>query len=84
MDSDNHVAFEIELQLENKEREAIEEKYGLPWPKVPTWFMETKKQSVNLHGSTISFKGPEEDVEVIKAILEEYYEGCKWRYGRIQ
>ena len=82
MNSDNHVSFEIELLLDKKDREAIEQNHGLVWPKIPTWFIETKGGSSSLHGSTVIFKGPKEDVEVMKAIVEEYYDGCKWRYGR--
>ena len=75
--------FAIELSLKSNEVESLLEKHGVTSPRIPTWFCSIQSRN----GGNIKiglWKGPAEDLEVAKAFIEEFYEGCTWRYARIK
>lgn len=81
-DSANHAEFAIELSLKDNEIKHLIEKHGLTSPRIPTWFSTTHNFN-GARNTTVIWKGPAEDVEVAKALIEEFYEGCTWSYGKL-
>ena len=79
----DHAEFSIELSLKPNEIKLISEKHGLTSPRIPTWF-STTQNSNGTHSKTILWQGPKEDLEVAKAVIEEFYEGCTWRYAKMK
>ncbi len=82
-EKDDFVSFDIELSLKDKERERLVTERGMLEPRILTWFITATNHS-DPHNRMYNFKGPKEEVEIVKGIVEEFYEGFSWRYGRMK
>ena len=85
-ESASFTRFNVELSLKESERALLLEKRGAVYPKIPTWSgrlsrVQGGKGQLNV---SVTWQGPSMDENVAKAIIEEFYEGCTWRYGRIR
>ena len=79
----SYTCFQIELSVSEAERQELLRKRGMVEPRVLSWFVTTRN-CPNTQGSCVKFSGPKEEVEVVKAIVEDFYESCTWRYGRVK
>lgn len=82
-EASDFAEFAIELCLTANEMKLVLEKHGMTSPRIPSWF-STTQSSNGSHGTTEIWRGPIEDIEVARAIVEDFYEGCTWRYGRVK
>eukprot|EP00795_Rhopilema_esculentum_P005978 gene5978-11340_t len=85
-ESASFTRFDVELSLKESERALLLKKHGAVYPKIPTWSgrlsrVQGGKGQLNV---SVTWQGPSVDENVAKAIIEEFYEGCTWRYGRIR